>query len=126
MTWEELVADVTARHPLRESKMFGMPCLKRENGKVVAGYWKDGGLTVKLTDEAAREQALALPARSSSTRDGSRRCGSGCSSRRRSPASGSASSSRRSAEWTMPIVRCARRGRARGTSVVKAAAQSSR
>ena len=62
MTWEELVADVTARHPLRESKMFGMPCLKREDGKVVAGHWKDGGLTVKLTDEAAREQALALPA----------------------------------------------------------------
>ena len=61
MTWEELVADVTARHPLRESKMFGMPCLKRENGKVVAGHWKDGGLTVKLTDEAQREAALALP-----------------------------------------------------------------
>lgn len=61
MTWEELVADVTARHALTESKMFGMPCLKRENGKVVAGHWKDGGLTVKLTDETAREQALALP-----------------------------------------------------------------
>jgi hypothetical protein len=61
MTWEELVADVTSRYPLRESKMFGMPCLKRENGKVVAGHWKDGGLTVKLTDDAAREQALALP-----------------------------------------------------------------
>jgi hypothetical protein len=61
VTWEELVEDVTARHPVRESKMFGMPCLKRENGKVVAGHWKDGGLTVKLTDEAEREQALALP-----------------------------------------------------------------
>ena len=61
MTWEELVAEVTARHPLRESKMFGMPCLKRENGKVVAGLWKDGGLNVKLTDEAQREAALALP-----------------------------------------------------------------
>lgn len=61
MTWEELVADLTARYPLRESKMVGMPCLKRESGKVVAGHWKDGGLTVKLTDEAAREQALALP-----------------------------------------------------------------
>lgn len=60
MTWEELVAEVTARHPLRESKMFGMPCLKREDGKVVAGHWKDGGLTVKLTDEKARERALAL------------------------------------------------------------------
>ena len=41
--------------------MFGMPCLKRENGKVVAGSWKDGGITVKLTDEAQREAALALP-----------------------------------------------------------------
>jgi hypothetical protein len=61
VTWEELVADVTARYPLHESKMFGMPCLKRENGKVVAGHWKDGGLTVKLTDESTREQALALP-----------------------------------------------------------------
>ena len=59
MTWEELVADVTARYPLRESQMFGMPCLKRENGKVVAGHWKDGGLTVKLTDAAQREVALA-------------------------------------------------------------------
>lgn len=61
MTWDELVADLTARYQLKESKMFGMPCLKRENGKVVAGHWKDGGLTVKLTDESAREQALALP-----------------------------------------------------------------
>lgn len=61
MTWEDLVAEVTARHPLRESQMFGMPCLKRESGKVVAGHWKDGGLTVKLTDEGAREKALALP-----------------------------------------------------------------
>jgi hypothetical protein len=61
VTWEELVSDLTSRYPLHESKMFGMPCLKRENGKVVAGHWKDGGLTVKLTDEAAREQALVLP-----------------------------------------------------------------
>jgi len=61
MTWEELVADVTARYPLKESKMFGMPCLKREDGKVVAGHWKDGGLTVKLADEAARDQALRIP-----------------------------------------------------------------
>jgi hypothetical protein len=61
VTWEELVTVATARHPLHESQMFGMPCLKREDGKVVAGHWKDGGLTVKLTDEAAREQALAIP-----------------------------------------------------------------
>jgi hypothetical protein len=62
MTWEELVAEVTARYPLHVSKMFGMPCLKRENGKVVAGSWKDGGLTVKLTDTAQRESALAAGA----------------------------------------------------------------
>ncbi len=61
MTWEEFVAEATARHSLHESKMFGMPCLKRENGKVVAGHWKDGGLTVKLTNEAARERTLMLP-----------------------------------------------------------------
>jgi hypothetical protein len=59
--WEKLVANVTARHPIKESKMFGMPCLKRENGKVVAGSWKDGGITVKLPDEGQREAALALP-----------------------------------------------------------------
>jgi hypothetical protein len=62
MTWEELVSDLTGRYPLRESKMFGMPCLKRENGKVVAGRWKDGGLTVKLTDVPQREAALAAGA----------------------------------------------------------------
>jgi len=61
MTWDELVAEVTARHPLHESKMFGMPCLKRENGKVVAGLWKDGGLNVKLVDESQRDASLALP-----------------------------------------------------------------
>ena len=60
MTWEELVANMTVRYPVREAKMFGMPCLKREDGKVVAGHWKDGGLTVKLTGEAAREQALQI------------------------------------------------------------------
>jgi hypothetical protein len=62
MTWEELVAEVTARYPLTESQMFGMPCLKRESGKVVAGHWKEGGLTVKLTDPAQREAALAAGA----------------------------------------------------------------
>jgi hypothetical protein len=40
--------------------MFGMPCLKR-GGRVVAGFWKDGGITVKLVDPGARGAALALP-----------------------------------------------------------------
>lgn len=61
MSWDDLVAEVTARHPgIRLSSMFGMPCLKRETGKVVAGYWQDGGLTVKLTDAAGRTRALEL------------------------------------------------------------------
>ena len=59
--------------------MFGMPCLKRENGKVVAGHWKDGGLTVKLTDEAAARGGLALPAPSSSIPGMGRVMRSGCS-----------------------------------------------
>jgi len=45
VTWEELVADVTARYPLHESKMFGMLCLKRENGKVIAGAWRHAAAT---------------------------------------------------------------------------------
>jgi len=53
MTWDELVDEITTRHPgVRPAKMFGMPCLKRENGKVFAGHWKDGGMNVKLTDVA--------------------------------------------------------------------------
>jgi hypothetical protein len=60
MTWDVLVDEVTSRHPeIRPSSMFGMPCLKRESGKVVAGAWKDGGITVKLTNAAQREAALA-------------------------------------------------------------------
>ncbi len=62
MTWEALVEAVTAHHPdIAPGKMFGMPCLKRATGKVVAGHWKDGGVTVKLVDVAAREAALTLP-----------------------------------------------------------------
>ncbi|MEO5634063.1 hypothetical protein [Gaiella sp.] len=62
MDWDMLVAEITGRHPeIRLSAMFGMPCLKRDTGKVLAGSWKDGGITVKLTDVAQREAALALP-----------------------------------------------------------------
>ena len=61
MDWDTLVDEITARRPdIRPSSMFGMPCLKRESGKVVAGFWRDGGLTVKLTDGTQREAALAL------------------------------------------------------------------
>ena len=62
MDWEALVSKITGRHPeIRVSSMFGMPCLKRDTGKVLAGSWKDGGITVKLTDVTQREVALALP-----------------------------------------------------------------
>jgi hypothetical protein len=62
MDWETLVSEITGRHPeIRVSAMFGMPCLKRDTGKVLAGSWKDGGITVKLTDVSQREAALALP-----------------------------------------------------------------
>lgn len=62
MDWDELVDEITTRHSgVRPAKMFGMPCLKRENGKVLAGHWKDGGMNVKLTDVAQREAALAIP-----------------------------------------------------------------
>ena len=62
MDWEELVSEITGRHPeIRVSAMFGMPCLKRDTGKVLAGSWKDGGITVKLTDVTQREAALVLP-----------------------------------------------------------------
>ena len=62
MDWDALVTEITGRHPeIRVSAMFGMPCLKRDTGKVLAGSWKDGGITVKLTDVTQREAALALP-----------------------------------------------------------------
>ena len=62
MDWEALVSEITGRHPeIRVSSMFGMPCLKRDTGKVLAGSWKDGGITVKLTDVSKRDAALALP-----------------------------------------------------------------
>ena len=37
MNWDVLVAEVTSRHPeIRVSAMFGMPCFKRDSGKVIA------------------------------------------------------------------------------------------
>ena len=60
MTWEQLVDAVTDRHPgVVVGKMFGMPCLKRGDGKVIAALRKDGGITVKLVDEDARAEALS-------------------------------------------------------------------
>jgi hypothetical protein len=66
MSWDRLVATVTARRAdLQPGTMFGMPCLKRADGKVLACLGKDGGITVKIADEEARAEALGLPAASS-------------------------------------------------------------
>ena len=62
MDWDTLVSEITDSHPeIRLSSMFGMPCLKRGTGKVLAGSWKDGGITVKITDATQREAVLTLP-----------------------------------------------------------------
>ncbi len=62
MTWNELVDAVTPRHPtVTPGKMFGLPCLRGPDGKVVAALWRDGDIAVKLLDERARAEALALP-----------------------------------------------------------------
>jgi hypothetical protein len=62
MTWEEVVHNVSARHPeLTVGRMFGMPCLRRGDGKVVAALWKDGAIMVKFIDAKARADALAIP-----------------------------------------------------------------
>lgn len=62
MTWDELVHAVINRYPhITPGTMFGMPCLKRGDGTVIAARWKGGGITVKLTGDSAREEALALP-----------------------------------------------------------------
>ena len=61
MSWDALVHSTTARYEdVTPGKMFGMPCLQRANAKVVACLGKDGGITVKVADEAARVTALAL------------------------------------------------------------------
>ncbi len=61
MDWDTLATEITGSHPnIRLSSMFGMPCLKRESGKVIAGSWKDGGITVKLTDATQSERRVEL------------------------------------------------------------------
>jgi len=62
VTWDQLVDVVLAHHPdITHGKMFGMPCLKGADGKVIATLGKDGAITVKLVDETARTEVLALP-----------------------------------------------------------------
>ncbi|HEX6489961.1 MAG TPA: hypothetical protein VF002_01155 [Gaiellaceae bacterium] len=57
--FNELADDLAAQNDNVElGKMFGMPTIKR-SGKAIAGFWRDS-MVFKLTNEAVREQALAL------------------------------------------------------------------
>jgi hypothetical protein len=61
VTWDEIVRAVTSGNPdVAPSIMFGLPCLKGADGKVIACLTRDGGINVKLVDERARAQALAV------------------------------------------------------------------
>ena len=58
--FDEIAYDVLAqRGDVELTQMMGMPALKRGGGKLWVGLWKDE-MTFKLTDQAEREQALAL------------------------------------------------------------------
>jgi hypothetical protein len=58
--WDGLVESLSARYAgTGPGQMFGAPCLKR-SGKMAACLWRDGGIAVKLVDEADRAGALAL------------------------------------------------------------------
>jgi hypothetical protein len=58
-SFEEIVDDLTHRHPhVATRKMFGMDCFTA-NGKAAGGLFHDD-MVFKLTDPAARDDALAI------------------------------------------------------------------
>jgi hypothetical protein len=58
--FDDIVDALTAWHPhVRASRIFGMPCLKRE-GKVICGLSRTG-MVFKLTDPEAHARALSVP-----------------------------------------------------------------
>jgi hypothetical protein len=57
--YDAVVEEMTATSPSRSSKMFGMPCLKNENGKAFAGFYQEA-MVFKLGG-AEHTRALALP-----------------------------------------------------------------
>ena len=58
--YDDICDALTAWHPdARTSKVFGMPCVKR-NGKVVLGLSRTG-MVFKLTDPADHARALSVP-----------------------------------------------------------------
>jgi hypothetical protein len=57
--FNEIADDLVAQNDDVElGKMFGMPTIKR-GGKATSGLWQES-MVFKLTNEAKREQALAL------------------------------------------------------------------
>jgi hypothetical protein len=57
--FNEIADDLAAQNAdVDLGQMFGMPTIKR-GGKATSGFWQ-GSMVFKLTDEAKREQALAL------------------------------------------------------------------
>lgn len=58
--YEDIVDAIVEWHPTcRASKVFGMPCVKR-NGRVVFGLSRTG-MVFKLTDPVTHARALAVP-----------------------------------------------------------------
>jgi len=58
-SYEEIVDDLCAQNAhLQTGKLFGMDCFMA-NGKAAGGS-RQGHMVFKLTDRAAREQALAI------------------------------------------------------------------
>jgi hypothetical protein len=57
-TYEAVASEITSASPATTGKMFGMPCLKNENGKAFAGFY-EGAMVFKLTGPAHAE-ALGL------------------------------------------------------------------
>ena len=57
-SYEGVASEIVSASPSTTGKMFGMPCLKNENGKAFAGFYEDA-MVFKLTGPAHAE-ALGL------------------------------------------------------------------
>lgn len=56
--YDAVVSEMMASSPTTSGKMFGMPCLKNNNGKAFAGFY-EGAMAFKLGG-ASHTEALAL------------------------------------------------------------------
>src|SRR5213080_1794393 len=57
-SYEGVASEIVSASPSTTGKMFGMPCLKNEDGKAFAGFY-EGAMVFKLTGPAHAE-ALGL------------------------------------------------------------------